>query len=350
MKKLLAVLLILSMMMTAAVAISAVTVDPDDVDYMELFNCDEIPMGNLRQSMSLDKENKTEGEASLSIDIGESAVNEFQFSEAIDGTGYDTFEFDMYVSDVAFFDMFSGAGYDNGFEITSSGRDDHQEIAWKLNSIKNNNRGEPVKTGWNHIILPLTSATITEGTQDGSKAGPFNISNINYMRFYVANNNSDRPNSGITVKLDNFQLSNYDAVETQLRIEEQNEKKAKAVSDDIEALPEVTAENYLELKDTVKDIRKDYDRLNQEAKDLIGASVRVKLTRAEEAIANFEKNPPDPNPPKEDNENETPNEGENNEQKPTDDKSGCASVVGVGAVAMILMTCGLGVTVLKKKD
>ncbi len=292
----------------------------------------------------MDKTDKTEGEAALSLSVGGGAVNDMPLDPAIDGTGYDTLEFDFYISDMKLFDHFTGEGMNSGLEITSAGRCDHQEISWKLHEIRNCTEGEPLKQGWNHVILPLDSGVVDGGKDVAELVGAFDISNINYMRFFMVGEPQD---IGVVVKLDNIRLSNYDAVTTAQKQAEQNQKKAEQFADEVNSIPAVTEDNFTEIRATLDALNKEYEKLKDGAKDKIPVSVMNRFKEIEAAVAALETAPPatdDAEPSTEDNE---PTDDENDDEKNGD--RGCAGVIGGGSIVMMVFLSGLGVVALKKR-
>ncbi len=349
MKKVLSVLLVLILALSLMLPVCASESETDEetgITSIPLFNCDTKPTGN--NALSLDTEDKTEGEASLKFNVGAGQVNEMKLPEVVDGTDYDTLEFDLYVSDVRLFDLFGEVGkMDSNLEITSSGECDNQELAWTLDSIRFNNKGGELKAGWNHVILPLASAKEDEGVKDG-KSGPFDISNINFLRFYMV---GESENTGITVKIDNFRLSDWDAITKAERQEAAYREAAAKVVEKIEAIGEITAENFESVKEDVAAARRAYDRLGSGAKEYVAKAAVNKLTAAEAKIAEFEANPPEDEQPKDETNGGTTDEENNgsDEQPPVDEKKGCGASLAFGGVAMIVMALSLGVGALKKR-
>jgi hypothetical protein len=113
-------------------------------------------------------------------------------------------------------------------------------------------------------------------------------------------------------------------------------KKAEEFVADVEALAEVTAENYTTIKADVEALRTSYSKLNDIAKDYVTKAAMDKLEAAEAKIADFEANPPSDEEPKE-------------EQPPVveDPKTGCGASVALGGVAILALA---GAMMLKKKE
>ena len=332
MKKLLTVLLVVAMTMTMMLSVSAVEYDDLDITYVQLLSCDVKPGG--KNSYTVDTQDKQEGEGSLSFRVGGGQVNEMQFPEAVNGEGMDTLEFDLYLSDAGLMDLFAAGGMNSGFELTSSGYWDNQEISWTLSQIKANNQGGEIVNGWNHIILPLDTAV--ERESDGNRPGfegPFNIADIKFIRFFMVGEQTDHD---ITVKIDNICLSDWNAVSTAAKKEELAKAKADAFAADVAALPEITADNYTTVKADVEALRSAYDKLNDIAKEYVTKATLDKLEAAEAKIAELEANPPS---------NDEGNENTGDTTGTTD--SGCGATVALGGVAMLALA---GAMMLRKKE
>jgi hypothetical protein len=333
MKKLLTVLLVVAMTMAMILSVSAVEPvlnEDTGITSLQLFSCDVKPDG--KNAYSVDTENKQEGEGSISFKVGKGQVNEMLFSEVVDGEGMDTLEFDLYLSDAGLMNLFAAGGMNSGLEITSSGYCDNQELSWTLSQIKTNNQGGEIVNGWNHIILPLDTAVSRES--DGNRPGYeglFDINKINYMRFFMVNETTEHD---ITVKIDNICLSDWNAVTTAAKKEALGKEKADEFTADVEALAEVTAENYATIKADVEVLRARYNKLNDIAKAYVTKATLDQLVEAETKIADFEANPPSDEPL--------------DEQPPVEEpKSGCGATVALGGVAILALA---GVVVLKKKE
>jgi len=330
MKKLISVLLVVVLTMAMVLSVSAadpkVTKDEETgITSLQLFSCDEKPGGS--NGYEVDTENAQEGTGCLSFVAAKGAVHIMLPDDTIDGTGYDTLEFDLYVSDVALFDLFGGQGMNSGFEITSSGNCDNQEISWKLAEIKEHHQGEELVVGWNHIILPLNTAVEREaGGNDPSINGPFDISKINYLRFFMVNEPEDHD---ITVKLDNICLTDRIAAREAAEKEAAAKKTADKFIEDVEELPEITADNYESLKTKLASLRSRYNKMKEDSKKYISEDIVSKLEQAEAAYEAFVANPP--------------SEDEGQEEP----KSGCGATIALGGIAMLALA---GAVVLRKKE
>ena len=343
MKRLLTILLVVAMAMTmilSASAAEAVLDEETGITSIQLLNCDTKP--NAKNNYTVDTEDVKEGTGALSMTVGKDSVNEMPLPEAVDAEGMDTLEFDLYLSDPVFMNMYAAGGMNSGLELTSSGYWDNQEISWTLAQIKANNQGGEIVEGWNHIVLPLDSAAARES--DGNRPGfegPFDITNVNFIRFFMVGEKSD-PN--IILKIDNICLSDRTAVTEAAKKEALAKEKADAFVADVLALAEVTAENYTTIKSDVEALRTRYTKLNDIAKEYVTKAAMDKLTAAETKIADFEANPPSADTGNENTGNE--NAGNENTGDNTT-SSGCGAIVMMGGIAILTLA---GVVVLRKKE
>lgn len=336
---LLAVMTMLALLASALVTVGAEYDTETGITSILLFDCDVKPDGS--NVLSLDKNDKTQGEASLSFQVGTRAVNVMKLPQEVDGSDLDTLEFDLYVSDVSLFDLFGVQGQmDSGLEITSSGASDNQEISWTLAQIKSNNQGDELKAGWNHVILPLNSGR-ADGGSDPSLQGPFDISAVNFIRFYMV---GETTSYNITVKIDNICLSDWNAVTTAAKREAAAKKKAEEFIADVEAV-EVTAENYTTVKKDVEDLRVRYEKLNDIAKDYVTKAAKDKLAALEAKIAEFEANPPSADTGNDNTGNNT--NTDNDATTGETPASGCGAVAMLGGVAILALA---GAMMLRKKE
>ena len=342
MKKLLTILLVVAMAMTmilSASAAEAVLDEETGITSIQILSCDTKP--NAKNNYTVDTEDFKEGTGALSLTVGKDSVNETPLPEAVDAEGMDTLEFDLYLSDPAFMDMYAAGGMNSGLELTSSGYWDNQEISWTLAQIKANNQGGEIVEGWNHIVLPLDSAATRES--DGNRPGfegPFDITNVNFIRLFMVGEKSD-PN--IIVKLDNICLTDRTTVTEAAKKEALAKEKADAFVADVLALAEVTADNYTTIKSDVEALRTRYTKLNDIAKEYVTKAAMDKLAAAETQIAEFEANPPSADTG---NEN-TDNENTGNENGGNDTSSGCGAIVMMGGVAILTLA---GVVALRKEE
>ena len=287
-----------------------------DEHSISLFGCNEVPANT---KFTIDQENKTGGFGSLLLILnpGEDSVNPIVLPAAVDGTGYDTLEFDLYVSDLALFDGEHGS---NQLEITSAGTSDQEEKNWDIKAIKEQNKGGELVVGWNHIILPIPADAAV------------NLANVNYIRFYCLKPDIEAP---VALQFDNFRLSDYQAVQTA-----EAKEDAEKIDERIGKLDEVTADNYVSMKIKVQGARAAYDKLSDQAKSFVNADMLAKLVAAETAITNFEENPPvqEPETPVTPDEPTTPEK-----------KGGNTTLIIIIVVAVVVIAGVVVLIVVKKK-
>ena len=136
-------------------------------------------------SFSLDRNEMTEGDASVSVKLsGEAFVAGYTFPRGVDITGCDTIAIDIYVSDLDKVAALSNVF----FEISSSGTCDKDELQWEFAAqLKDANFEE----GWNTVYLDLGVAT---------EANNLDETAINFIRFYTFHSAAA---NGLVIKLDN---------------------------------------------------------------------------------------------------------------------------------------------------
>jgi len=281
-------------------------------------------------SFKLDTENAKAGIACLTTDIDIFTINETTF-DPIDGSKFDSLEFELYVSDTKLFDIAWG---DTGLELTSSGKCDSQEISWNLEKIKNGISGGP-KTGWNHVVLHFKDAS------SNKKDGEINLSAINYMRLFLVGASES---AGVTLKIDNMRLTDAYAAKI-----EQLKKDVEPIIERINKIEEVTAENYKDMASSITSARSAYNRLTTEQKALISSDVLAKLMTAENKLNEFkkadeEKRTDTTTAEQTEPVSDTDNSLDNSEK---DNDNGTVIIVIIAAVIIIAIV--ISVVVLKKK-
>ena len=111
-------------------------------------------------------------------------------------------EFDLYISDLAALEAMKK---NCALELSSSETCDYQEIAFSGEQIVEFGRyGQEWQVGWNHVVLRIADATATNGpgTGSGKEGASFDISNVNFVRFYLLTATTSH-----TIKIDNICLS-----------------------------------------------------------------------------------------------------------------------------------------------
>ena len=303
------------------------------------------PCNTAAGGMTLDTQAPPAGFGCLVQNVGAGFVSSHKFAAPVDGSKYDTLEFELFISDLALFDT----TFDNtGLEITSGGKEDTEEISWTLAQIKDA-LGSDAKVGWNHVVLHF---------KDAATNGEINYSAINFMRFFMVGAEGD---TGITLKIDNFRLTDALAVEAAAL-----KAEADAITKRLNDMDEVTEENYTKMNSKVKSARKAYDNLSDAAKVYVDAAAVAKLEAAEKAIEDFKaaeeakENEPEPDDDSEDEE-QIPGEDEDTtgededttdedeEQPEAPAKKNNTVLIVVIVVVVVVAIAGVVVVVLLKK-
>jgi hypothetical protein len=301
----------------------------------------------------VDKENKVAGASSLMMNVGGGQAPSTVFATPIDGTGYDALELELYVSDLALFDVKFG---NTQLELTSSGQCDQEEIGWNLATIKDCIVGEP-QVGWNHVVLYMSEAA-TRGDN------PFDISRINFFRFFMVqpkDADGNAINGDINVGIDNLRLTKAGA-ERDAQIAAENQAAADRVIERIDKIGEVTI-------DSIRAIEKaegEYDELTRAQKELVTNYDVLTAARAKydelKAAADAEANKPaedentpsgDENKPSDETtgEDEKPaDENKPTDEKPVDEEGGSNVVIIIVVVAVVVVAAVVVVIILAKKN
>lgn len=332
-----------------------------------------------------DPAEKTAGNASISytFDKMETATNRSALGYTVDGTGMDTLELDVYLSDLEIVSMFTSGTYiaDNGIELGSAGRPDYGEYAWRLPAMFS--MRDDWKVGWNHVSLPLSMATETlSGKPDAEDGVAFDISAINFLGIYWVMK-ADAPKQ-MTIKFDNIVLT-----DAQVNAEAKAEGEATPVLALAEQLKDVklatiTPDNYETIQAQYAELEKAYDLLSMEGKNYadermnISSIIRVVGRALENYAATLEPETPPAEdepvvvppaddddepvvtPPAEDpttpptEEPTTPPAEEDPTTPPTDDEptepAGNNSVVIIAVIAVVVVAAVVvGIVVAKKK-
>lgn len=126
-------------------------------------------------TLSADGKLFTEAPASLYYEMNPQENTGFVLQcvlpEAVDATGYDYLEFDLYLERADLFTL--GAGQ---LELTSSGKCDVAELCYPSTYL--NTLG--LKEGWNHLCLPLSQGTLNSQTDE-----QFDPIRVNFFRLYL---------------------------------------------------------------------------------------------------------------------------------------------------------------------
>ena len=322
----------LAFLLTALMLLSCMTIfaSAEGVELRELIICDcDTAFG----SFTLDTEEKTQGEASCScvLDADRVNANEGIFADISD---YDTLEFDLWVSDPAFFELTN----QSQFELTSSGKCDVEEWAILLGDFINHIEGGEAKQGWNHLTFSY---------KDG--AAGLNTSAVNFLRFYIVGvGGTDVASKAYTYKLDNVKVTNRYEMEAAAAAE-----TVKPVIDLIKAIGldgDVTAANYEAVKAATEAARAAYKDLTDIQKDVVSSDDYKLLTNAEKAIRAYEKALENPETKATETQaNETKAAGNETEPKTDDEKTESSTGLIIGIVAAVVVIAAVVVFLCVKK-
>ena len=245
--------------------------------------------GVAPENWVVDKENQVAGSGCISVNLKNRVdvmAPEMHFETPIDATGMDTLEFDIYLSDLAIVEYFSDT--DGALELTSSGTSDSAEVAYNLRNLTKYVLDD-AQVGWNHVAIKIKNMEVNDGAQ-----GPFDISAINFVRFYwVYPKDCDQD---WILKLDNFRLTDA-AAQEEAKKEEEAQKILEKLADllaEIDALQSVadatvTADNYDALKAQYEAVRTKYAALPEEEQSVLSdKGYAVKLANAKQPLDKYE--------------------------------------------------------------
>ena len=241
------------------------------------------------EQWTVDTETPAAGSGCISVNLKnrvEVMAPEKHFDTPIDGTGMDTLEFDIYLSDLAIVEYFSDT--DGALELTSSGTSDQAEVGYNLRNLTKYILAD-AQVGWNHVSIKIKSMDANDGS-----AGAFDISKINFIRFYwVYPPDCDQD---WILKLDNFRLTDKVAQE-EAEKEAEADKILEQLADliaEIDALQSIadstiTAETYEAAKAQYEAVKVKYDALSDEQKTALSdKGYTLKMSNANKPIKTYE--------------------------------------------------------------
>jgi hypothetical protein len=223
-----------------------------------------------------DFDNMLSGSACVTINLngktGTTAASK-NLETAVDATGMDSVEFDIYLSDLAILDHLAKCG--GSLELTSSGTCDYQEKNYGITNLVNDLKAQNAVVGWNHVVIAINKMAPTDNGGDPNKAdiaGPFDISKINYIRlFWTGMENCGKD---WVIKIDNFRMTDAQAEADRLKAE----FEAKVLEDNaglianIEALKSITAvnaDNYSSAKEKMSAASSAFNALSEDAQAIL---------------------------------------------------------------------------------
>lgn len=157
-----------------------------------------------------DTENHTQGKASIGASTVGGNIKQIAYSigKSIDASEYDFLEFDMYCSNMNWFNACETLM----FELTSSGTSDNESNRYMKGYLRDNlpefyNAGMANVQGgnWYHIKLALAKPQTTA-------RGGLNTSKVNYFRFFEIGSPANTPEADI--RFDNFKFTKNASTDT----------------------------------------------------------------------------------------------------------------------------------------
>ena len=267
--------------------------DTGDAHKVPLFGCNEL--GSNTDNYVVDFENATAGSGCLSVDMKNGIINQFVLPYAVDATGMDTLEFELYISDLAMLTEITFHPGDS-IELCSGGTCDQGEKNYQWAYVFNTLAADPnTKAGWNHVAIPLNEMSDTEGSY-----GKFNPEHVDYMRmFWVGASMPDDSLDRFTMKIDNIRLTDAQAmkaVQDELNKQQFMEDYADLVAE-LKALDEfrvsknITKENVDAARAQITAARANFDALSDENKAIATtAGFYGYLEKAEKSLKTYDDN------------------------------------------------------------
>ncbi|MBR0442965.1 MAG: hypothetical protein IIX15_01360 [Clostridia bacterium] len=217
------------------------------------------------------------GYAALSIKLrGGDTLPQVVLTTPINGTGMDTLEFELYVSDEDVF-LLPFSGY---VELSSAGRPDAASLSWSLRTVFASIENK--QSGWNHVALPLS-----DGMRHDGDAGDFDLSSVNFLRLYWVG--MPAVSSLRVLKLDYFRLT-----DAQKQARAQMMTELNAVIGQIEQISEfmeqgIDESNFKTLARLTTNSRQACKQMTQKQLALISElGLLSDLSEAEETVAAYE--------------------------------------------------------------
>ncbi len=205
--------------LVAAESAFATMTAPQGTTYQTLSNCDTMSGWESRNQVNTTE--KTEGTGSIQQSITTQMMYYFNKTAGFDFTGATHLEFDLYVTDTDFFKH-----GDCGINIASVGTG----AWWAEEGIRvyaADLKALTLKSGWNHIKVPLTYLS--------SPAASFDVKKVTNFRFYAVGFTTET-----TVMIDDFKVVNEVAQEVSVTVpddmknnkpEQSTEQTAWVISD-----------------------------------------------------------------------------------------------------------------------
>lgn len=299
----------------------------------------------------LDTTDQNAGYAALSLTLrAGDTLGQTMLEQPVDARGMDTLEFDLYVSDTAVFDLpFSGY-----LTLSSAGSKDAAAVRWSIRALFA--AIEQKQSGWNHVVLPISSASIVNGG-----GGSFNIGAINHIS--LGWTDMTAVPAKLEWKVDSFCLTDLQKV-----------KRDEIVAanhwliEQIYTLEELIAQDVDEhtfktIARLTTNSRYEIDHLTQDERSILGEfGLIAVLGEAEELVAAYEEQiatqtpvddaiiVPEPEPEQPDEREPEQPDDPAVEPKPGDQKdAGIALWIGAAALILVIAAVVVALTLRKKK-
>ena len=213
MKKLIVLLTLLLLVFSAGFTASAAGEEP-----LVLTNCDTTEYWSANSqgmdALESDTENKTEGAGSVGATAINGKLNQISFvpSAPIDISAYSYVEFDIYFSDITWFNDCGGVM----IELTSSGTSDQESNRYMKKVMRHLFETGAIdgQANWWHFVLELDDP-------QGTANGQLDKAKFNYFRFYSVDPISTTPD--YTMRIDNVRFTNNPTNYTPM-VDEEEEK------------------------------------------------------------------------------------------------------------------------------
>lgn len=217
MKRAFALLIAFLLMFSSALAVNAAGEEP-----LVLTNCDTSEFWSANSqgmdALETDSANKTEGTGSVGATAINGKLNQIAYipDTAIDISDYSYIEFDIYFSDITWFNDCGSVM----IELTSSGTSDQESNRYMKKVMRHLFETGAIEdqTNWWHFVLELDDP-------QGTANGQLDKTKFNFFRFYSVDPITTTPD--YTMRIDNIRFTNNPA-NYQPMVDEDEEKKDTA--------------------------------------------------------------------------------------------------------------------------
>ncbi len=228
MKKIIALLFALLLIFSSAVSVAAAGEEP-----LVLTNCDSSEFWSANSqgmdALETDSTNKTEGTGSVGATAINGKLNQIAYipDAPIDISAYSYIEFDIYFSDITWFNDCGSVM----LELTSSGTSDQESNRYMKKVMRHLFETGAIdgQTNWWHFVLELDNP-------QGTANGQLEKSKFNYFRFYSVDPISTTPD--YTMRIDNIKFTNNPS-NYQPMVDEEEDKKENVNNNNTSAKAEV---------------------------------------------------------------------------------------------------------------